>query len=534
MKKIKILTVTIMTIIFIVLNTVPIYATEKNILSVTQKAGETKYLEKDQGYISKTIVDSNEDTGEVTIELALANIKKADDKEKYDNTEIFIIIPEYTDAKENEKLTYIETLANKIFAKSTKTKIGVIGIKGPIFERYTDEDGNLMVGENDQRGVNGTEKDAECIVNLTNDISSLKAKIRNMNTDKKKYYYNVQAALRLAKSSFSKNANKILISLYDNVSETAIGVKASPPSYGGIFGEYRTVEEAVNAHLNSIVTNTKSEVLSLKESNINYILLRPKNTSFDRTYISPDTGEIILKIDGTPYVNELYGTIEKPTYGKMYTLDDDNLEKIVTENIYNDVMETVQASIENVKVSDYFPKDIIENFEFEYVEKPSIGTVSEEINEETNSITWEIEKLEGNEVAKLRYKLKIKYMSNSSPIFNKEISTNEKVVLKYTDQTEKENEVILTSSPKIKLVEKKENINIGDKNNDEKPSTGIEQQKPIITDSQSTTKTPQDTTVAKGILPNTGVSLIIVLSIIVVVIIAIIGLKGWISNRDIK
>ena len=38
----------------------------KTKLDVITQASETKYLENDQGYISKTIVDSNAETGEVT------------------------------------------------------------------------------------------------------------------------------------------------------------------------------------------------------------------------------------------------------------------------------------------------------------------------------------------------------------------------------------------------------------------------------------------------------------------------------------
>lgn len=48
----------------------------KTSLDIVQKASETKYLDNNQGNISKTIVDSNSVTGEITIELKLENIKK--------------------------------------------------------------------------------------------------------------------------------------------------------------------------------------------------------------------------------------------------------------------------------------------------------------------------------------------------------------------------------------------------------------------------------------------------------------------------
>lgn len=62
----------------------------KTTLDVIQKASETKYLENDQGYVSKTIVNSNKDTGEVTIELKLSNTAKQE--EKSTDTEVFLVV----------------------------------------------------------------------------------------------------------------------------------------------------------------------------------------------------------------------------------------------------------------------------------------------------------------------------------------------------------------------------------------------------------------------------------------------------------
>ena len=61
---------TILVVIFIFSTNV--FATT-NVLKVIEKSSETKKLENDQGYISKTIVDSDEENGEITIELKLEN-----------------------------------------------------------------------------------------------------------------------------------------------------------------------------------------------------------------------------------------------------------------------------------------------------------------------------------------------------------------------------------------------------------------------------------------------------------------------------
>lgn len=506
MKKTLIVSALIFSLISVM---IPVYASNDVALNIVQKASETKYLENDQGYISKTIVDSDSEKGEVTVEVKLSNTSKESVNEKrFDNSEIFIIVPEYKNAQENEKLTYVETLAEKIFAKNSKIKIGVIGIQGTIADNSYDEKGNQIKGEKDQADVNGTADNAECIVELTQDISNFKTKLRKMNSEKIAYYPNFQAAIRLAKNSFSDKTNKILISLYDNVPSISIGTNSSI-TYGGLFSQYGTAEEAVKAYLEELVTKTKSEILSLKDSNIDFILLRPDDTGFDQKFYSTTTGELICNIDGKPYADNLYGTLEKPTYGKMYSLNNESLEKIVTENIYQDIMEKVRTPITTIKIIDYFPEEIVKNFDFSYVAKPNIGTVSEKIDEK-NTITWDIEKLEADEVATLQYKLKIKDMSKNSPIYNKEIATNEKIVLTYKDLNEKDYEVTLASSPKIKLENAKKEATLSQQNN-----------------------TAKDTSVANKILPKAGKNIIII-SISLSIILVIIGVKKYNKYRDIK
>lgn len=464
-------------------------------LEIVQKASETKYLENDQGYISKSIIDSNLDKGEITVELKLYNTtKEQENTDAYDNTEIFIMISEnlVTNSEKLDKyLGYMDSFVSKVFNQNSNTKIGIIGITGTIKDVTYNEDGTANVGENDENDIPGTENNAEIVVDLTRDLEAIKNGIKNMNSSKKKYRCNLQAAIKLANKSYSDNSNKILISLYDDVPSIAIGVK-SRITYGGIYG---TVEEVVKEKHAKIASYTKSEILKLKDSNTSFILLRPDDTSYDETWHNISTGEKILDFDGSPYVKELYGTMEKPTYGKMYEIDENTLSQVVTENIYKDVIESIQPDMKNVKMVDYFPKDITDNFEFSYIENPISGTVSESIDEETNTIFWEIGTLKGNEAATLKYKLKLKDMNNKE-LLDKVISTNEKVVLTYNDNENKEYEAILESSPKIKLTEIKQNVN---ENNIE----------------DNTTK--KDNTVATKILPNTGkVILIWIIGIVTV------------------
>lgn len=457
-KKVK----SILLIFFIILCTFSnVYAKDiESRLDIIEKSSETKYLENDQGYISKTILDSNAETGEATIELKLFNTKKETEKEeKYENTEIYIMISENT-ANSEEKMekwtNNIQNLASKIIKANSKVKIGIIGITGTISDSEVDENGKKIWGEKDEGDVPGKETNAEIVAELTNDVEEIIESIKNMNQSKTKYYTNLQAAIRLANKSYSDNVNKVLISLYDSVPWISIGVK-SKVTYGGLFSEYSTPEEAVKGKHEKIARYTKSEILSLKDSNVSFILLRPDDTSYDETWYNITTGEKLLEFDGSPYVKEIYGTKENPTSGKMHEFTDENIDTVIGENIYQDIKELIQQNMYSIKIVDYFPKDITDNFEFSYVGEPSVGTASDSIDLENKTITWDIDTLKGDEVSTLKYKLKLKDMKNQA-LLNKTISTNEKVVLTYKDAEDKDYTVTLSSSPKIRLTEIKEKL----------------------------------------------------------------------------
>lgn len=425
----------------------------KTSLQVIKQASETKYLENDQGYISKTIVNSKPETGEITIEVKVSNLAK--DKENtqtYEDTEIYMMVSEnISTSKNTEKIEkYIDDivkLSSNIVKVNSKTKIGIIGIKGTIRDSQEDENGNLNIGDNDEREVNGSKENAEIVVEPTNKVEDIRSGLQNMNSSKTSYYSNLQAAIRLANKSYSNNTNKILISLFDGVPNIAIGVKEKV-SYGG-WTQYNTVEEAVKAKYENVATYTRNEILELKNNDVSFILLRPADTSYDESWYDTSTGEKILDFDGSPYVQKLYGTIENPTYGKMYNFTDENIDTIIAENIYQDVKLLMQSDINSVKVTDYFPKEILNNFDIT-IHKPSTGTTSNEIDKETNTLEWNIEILEGNSVGTLQYTLKLKDMENEN-LLEKTISTNEKIVLQYKDINEKEYTVTLSSSPQVKL-----------------------------------------------------------------------------------
>ena len=247
----------------------------------------------------------------------------------------------------------------------------------------------------------------------------------------------------------------MLISLYDNVPKVAIGVM-SKISYGGLFGEYSTAEEAATAKHEKIASYTKNEILTLKNSNVKFILLRPEDTSYDETWYSLTTGEKILEFDGSPYVKEIYGSIEEPTYGKMYSLNNESLEKIITEEIYSDVAETIGTSMDNVVVKEYFSKEIIDNFTISVSEKYKDNVDTTKLLTD-GYIIWNAGKIETESDKVLEYSIKIKDMKNKD-ILNKTVSTNEKANIEYNNYLEQKVSETLSSSPKIKLSEIKEEL----------------------------------------------------------------------------
>lgn len=115
----------------------PIYAVNDVTLNVIQKASEIKYLENDQGNISKTIVNSDTEKGEVTVQIKLAN--NAKEAEISTGTEIFLVIDNspsmdfVTASGKTRKEIVInstKSLVDSIFNNTTSASIGIIDFHG--------------------------------------------------------------------------------------------------------------------------------------------------------------------------------------------------------------------------------------------------------------------------------------------------------------------------------------------------------------------------------------------------------------------
>lgn len=470
MKKTLIVSALIFSLISVM---IPVYASNDVALNIVQKASETKYLENDQGYISKTIVDSDSEKGEVTVEVKLSNTSK--DLETSTGTEIFLVVDNsgsmgYTtstgEIRRNVVTKSIKNLTDSIYKNSSNVKVGLVRFAGNTSSNTLLTNGSTIM-------CNLTE-DKEKMLEAINEFENLDTSV-TLDKGEMKHCEsgtNIESGLKRANDNFSKNCkNKIIILLTDGV-----------PNYD--------VNNSVS--VSKIYENTKTRLKNIGEEGVTILSMM--------TGINEDDGN-----DAQTIVESIFGTEEKPTTGVFYNISDTEIEEVVSNNIFKNVMEKIQNPINTIKIKDYFPQDILNNFEIT-ISKPSIGTVSDKIDEETKSIEWNMDTLKGNEVATLQYKLKIKDMSKNSPIYNKEIATNEKIVLNYKDSNEKDYEVTLTSSPKIKLEDiKKEVISSGQK----------------------------DTTVANKILPKAGKNIIII-SIALSILLVIVGVKKYNKYRDVK
>lgn len=374
MKKIlKILTLMIITLISFE-NMIYAKAAEFKIID---KEGQTKYLENDQGYISKSIVDSDLDNGEVTIELKISNTSK--DEKKIGKTEVIFLV--------DNSASMGTTTSAGITRKKT-----IINAMQAFVNNLYEQNSNIYMG------LVRFSKTGTVMCNLTNQKQTMLNAITTFENTAIESDTNISAGLTTANSKFSSDCkNKIIVLLTDGISE---------------------------------VTTTKNTLLSVANTGT-YIISMVNQTNSQE-------------------VTQIFGTEENPTTGKFYNIDDVSINEVISDSIFKDILATIQKPMKNITITDYFPDDIINNFEFSYVEYPNNGTISETIDQNNKCIVWKINTLLGTEEATIRYKLKLKDMNNQK-IINKIIPTNEKVELNYMDYNNKQYSIVLDKSPKVEL-----------------------------------------------------------------------------------
>lgn len=374
---------------------------ENTELIVVESSSEKKELDNNQGFIQKTVVNSDSKKGEVTVQLKLHNalIKEITENQKSEDYEIFLVIDD-----SGSMISSISTGETRKEAVNNAAK----ELVGNLLSNYP----NVKIGIIKFSSGSTDYPAAEKICDLTNSKDVI-----NQAIDEGEAGYgatNIEAGLILAQESFSNNnISKIIVVLTDGAPNGAETKKDSD-------GNYLTTDQA-----------TKNKLVELDKAGITII-------------------SMLTEIDDEESAEYIFGTPENPTVGKYYYIADADIKKIITENIFSDISEIVSnLPIYNISIKDYFPEDVLTYFEFSYVTKPTYGLISEVIGE-NKSIVYTLDELKGNSSVIIEYKLKLKNMKYQN-IIDKVIATNEKVVLDYTDIDGNTHNLVLDSSPTVKL-----------------------------------------------------------------------------------
>ena len=370
----------------------------------TIKIGENSKFEK-------KLISKDLNNKEVTLQLQVTN----EESSTQPTGEIMIVL----DNSQSMTHEIGETTRYDLILESASTLINSL----------LDGNDNLKIGvvrfsSNLDATKEGTLEDASLVSDLSSDPEALNSAISNieftgLRTD-------LDAGLSLASQYFtSEENNKYIIVLTDGVPNLAL-------DYEG------------NYYSDDVINKTNSRLQTLESSGYNIITML---TGIDEPDSTPGTTSKTF----AQIIEETFGTETNPTAGKFYYVQDDEIEQTITQDIYNDLL-PIGHTLTDITITDYFPQEIIDNFEFAYVSEANIGNISAEVDPETNSITWTIPELEVGQTATVQYKLKLKEDFDSN-IVDKILDTNEKVDITYTNFEGEEISDTSDVTPKLRLTE---------------------------------------------------------------------------------
>lgn len=416
MKNIKKLSITLLVMIILLSSTVfaATVKADKTVMSIVENNICTIKINDDCSF-EKKLTKYDLDKKELTIGLKIKNDAKAPVDEP---SEIVLLIDNSLSMKEdistggtrmNAIINSSKTLATELLKHST-VKISVVS-----FSTGTDE---------------GTLTDAKLRTPLTNVSSDVLAGIESIATDQG-VRTDIEAGLTVASKQFSGTCeNKFIVLLTDGVPNISLGTNKI--QYSG-----------------ETATNTKNALKKFADDGINIISMMTGVT----TAIDSQTGMTYKEL-----AEEVFGTPENPFVGQFYYITDPEIEETVTEKILSQLVAPDDGVLKNVDIYDYFPQEIVDNFNFEYVTSPNIGTVSASIDLQNNVIVWHIDKLGYGEETTLSYKLTLKENVDSS-IIDVVLGTNKKVEITADNIVDSNGNKTVVSSdvtPKVKLTVKKD------------------------------------------------------------------------------
>lgn len=366
----------------------------------------------DNSKFEKKLISKDLQNKEVTLQLQVTN----EEKSNKPTGEIMLVL----DNSDSMKLeTSTGTVRKDLVFESAKTLVS----------NLLKDNENLKIGivsfsTNTDVSKEGTTEDAEVVSKLSNDSNALLNSISSIEATGPRT--DLEAGLEIASGEFTKtDNNKYMIVLTDGVPNVAL-------NYNKVY------------YSDDVITKTKTKLEALKTANVDVITML---TGID----NPEQVPAGVTKSYNQIITEIFGTQENPTVGTFYYVTDDKVESTIKNDIYNSLVPE-EKTLKDIKVVDYFPKEIIDNFDFSYVSNANIGEISTTVDKANNSITWNIPSLASGQTATVQYKLKLKENFDSN-IVNKILNTNEKVDVTYTDLDNKSQAKTSDVSPKLKLTE---------------------------------------------------------------------------------
>ena len=408
----------------------------------------------DMGRFEKKLTEFNETEKSATLTLTFTNTKTVE--ESYKDVEIFFVIDNSTSMTEQYNgitrkqavINSANSLADKLFESNPNVQIGIVG---------------FSTGDQE-----GTINDAELRLGLTNSKEEVQTAITNLANFQEGPRTNIQAGLTVAQNNFSEGAGKdrYVVLLTDGVPNT-------------------TTTGVTQTYSGEVASQTKFTIEEIQDSGIQIVAAM---INLDSEKTEPSTQKTYREL-----AEEVFGTVETPTTSKYFYIPDSEIEDTIVNDIFDSLVIHVDNTLKNIVIKDYFPQEIIDNFDFEYVASPNIGNVSQSVDTSDNSITWNIELLSEGETASLSYKLTLKDDYNKE-IIDKVLPTNEKV-----DITAENNETEFSETSNVS------------------PTVVVRYEEPAQTNII-------DNTIADKVIPQTGENsiglFVAIVSIIAIVVIA--------------
>ena len=372
------------------------------------------------GEFEKSLIECN--TNEKTIDIGLTVRNTAESLENKDANIVLLIdvsnsmvqnqveLNGETVTRKEAVLRSAQTLTDKLLDVNPDIQIGIVEFSTD--PNFYDDEGNIV---EDGGGYTrpGTDNDARILTDtLTNNRDTISQALATASNDVMGAQTNIEvgldAAYSLLEGTASEDVENYIITLTDGVPNVARGTGIDP-EYSA---ETSTPTREKLEDLNNNGVNLISVLIELDETEIATSPEDPK----------PTYREVAERI---------FGTAISPTAGSVYYISDEEVENTIANTIYDSLVR-VNYVLNNVVIKDYFPQNIIDNFEYAELTEASMGDVTAEVNPDDNSITWTIPTLGPGEEATFSYRLTLKDEFNSE-IVGINLPTNENVEITYDE-----------------------------------------------------------------------------------------------------